>query len=162
MEQNHESSFWRSNMKMVPGRPSPTKDLNRSMTVVKAKTNNISNPSTSFEKYQKSVSDAWTLSEDELTKEYCILSDDTKMARRATQNMARALKNPIAVVHRHQASSSSSPSALPSITTTSATSSNATHNTLETTIEEDEDEKEDAKPKPVQRKVSSEKSYEYG
>lgn len=147
---------------MVPGRPSPTKDLNRSTTAVKAKTNNISNPSTSFEKYQKSVSDAWTLSEDELTKEYCILSDDTKMARRATQNIARALKNPIAVVHRHHAPSSSSPSALTSITTTSATTSTATINTLETTIEEEEDENKEAKLKPLQRKVSSEKSYEYG
>lgn len=162
MEQNHESSFWKSNMKLVPGRPSPTKDLNRSTTAVKAKTNNISNPSTSFEKYQKSVSDAWTLSEDDLTKEYCILSDDTQMTRRATQSIARALKNPIAVVHRHQASSSASPPVLPSITTISATTSTATHSALETTIEEDEDEKDEVKPKPIQRKVSSEKSYEYG
>lgn len=157
MEQNHENSFWRSNVKMVPGRPSPTKDFNRS-TTGKAKTNNISNPSTSFEKYQKSVSDAWTLSEDELTKEYCILSDDTKMTRRANQNIARALKNPIAVVHRHQASSSSS-SALSNITINSATTSTA-NNTLETLLE-DEDQVVEVKPKP-ERKISAEKPYEYG
>lgn len=156
MEQNHENSFWRSNLKMVPGRPSPTNDFNRS-TTGKAKTNNISNPSTSFEKYQKSVSDAWTLSEDELTKEYCILSDDTKMARRANQNIARALKNPIAVVHRHQASSSSS--ALSNITTNSATTSTA-NNTLETLLE-DENQVVEIKPKP-ERKISADKPYEYG
>lgn len=151
MEQNHENSFWRSNIKMVPGRPSPTKDTSRS-TAVKAKNNNIANSSTSsFEKYQKSVSDAWTLSEDELTKEYCILTDD-KIARRASQNMARAHKNPIAVVHRHQNSATSS-SALTSINTNSATTSTA-NNTLET-VEEDENQPEVSKPKQ-ERKVSNE------
>lgn len=156
MEQNHENSFWRSNVKLVPGRPSPTNDFNRS-TTGKTKTNNISNPS-SFESYQKSVSDAWTLSEDELTKEYCILSDDTKMVRRTNQNIARALKNPIAVVHRHQASSSSS--ALSSITTNSATTSTANNNTLETLLE-DENQVVEIKQKP-ERKISAEKPYEYG
>lgn len=153
---HNENSFWKSNLKMVPGRPSPTKDFNRSMSAK-------GGSSTSFEKYQKSVSDAWTLSEDELTKEYCILSDDTKIARRANQNNARALKNPIAVVHRHHGSASSptSSSAPASLITNSATASTANNNTLETTIEEDEDGKE-VKHKPEQRKVSSEKSYEYG
>lgn len=123
---------------MVPGRPSPTKDFNRSTTV---KAN--SNPSTSFEKYQKSVSDAWTLSEDELTKEYCILSDETKIARRANQNIARALKNPIAVVHRHHQ---------PNITVSATTS---TANTQPIVVEE-EIEKEAAPTKVEPRKVSSE------
>ena len=153
---HNENSFWKSNVKMVPGRPSPTKDFNRSSTVKP-------NSSTSFEKYQKSVSDAWTLSEDELTKEYCILSEDSKNVRRTNQNIARALKNPIAVVHRHLGSSSSptSSSALTSNITISATTSTANKN-LETTYEEDEDGKEEVKHKPQQRKVSSEKSYEYG
>lgn len=138
-------------MKLVPGRPSPTKDFNRSMA---NKNKNIS--SNSFENYQKSVSDAWTLSEDELTKEYCILSDETKVTRRSAQNIARAHKNPIAVVHsRHQAHpSSTSSSALASITTNSATTSTA-NNILET-VEEDEVTKADVKQKHEQRKVSSE------
>lgn len=154
MEHNSENTFWKSNVKLVPGRPSPTKDFNR-LTTVKG-------PTTSFEKYQKSVSDAWDTSEDELTKEYCILSDDTKVARRANQNSAKAMKNPIAVVHRHQGSSlSPTTSAITSITINSATTSTANNN-LETTFEEDEDEKEEVKHKPEQRKVSSEKSYEYG
>lgn len=140
---------------MVPGRPSPTKDLNRSTT---GKAKNITS-STSFEKYQKSVSDAWTLSEDELTKEYCILNDETKPPRRPNPNSSRSHKNPIAVVHRHH-SGPSSPPALPSITTESATTSTANHHTLETTYEEDEDAKEVIKPK-VERKVSSDKP-EYG
>lgn len=144
MEPNE--SFWKSSVKMVPGRPSPTKDFNRS-TTVKAKSNNISNSSTnSFEKYQKSVSDAWTLSEDELTKEYCILSEDTKPPRRLNP---RAHKNPIAVVHRHQNAASSSSG----VTTNSATTSTA-NNVLETTVEEDEIEC--VKELPVKRKVSNE------
>lgn len=152
MEQNHENSFWRSNVKMVPGRASPSnsRDFNRS-TTVKAK-NNANTNSTSFEKYQNSVSDAWTLSEDELTKEYCILSDE-KIARRANQNIARAHKNQIAVVHRHQASSSS---ALTNITTNSATTSlTANNNTEPTIVVEEVIQKEEASQKP-QRKVSTE------
>lgn len=159
--EHHENSFWKSNMKMVPGRPSPTKDFNRS-TNVKG-----SSSTTTFEKYQKSVSDAWTLEPDELTKEYCILSDDTKMARRANQNIARAHKNPIAVVHRHQASSSSSSSsALKEALTNSATAAIAANNNLETTVEDENENEEETSQKPSEpRKISavtSEKSYEYG
>lgn len=152
MEPNHENSFWKSNVKMVPGRASPsnTRDFNRS-TTVKAK-NTANTNSTSFEKYQNSVSDAWTLSEDELTKEYCILTED-KIARRSNQNIARAHKNQIAVVHRHQASSSS---ALSNIPTNSATTSLTANNIAESTIVEEEViEKVDASQKP-QRKSSTE------
>jgi hypothetical protein len=158
MEHSNENSFWRSNVKMVPGRPSPTKDFNRS-TTAKAKNNNISNSSTSFEKYQNSVSDAWTLSEDELTKEYSILTDETKPPRRPNQNIAKAHKNPIAVVHRQ--SSSTSPPAIPSITTDSATASTANNN-IEPIVEEEEIQNEEVKHKTEQRRTLSEKSYEYG
>lgn len=65
---DHENSFWKSNMRAVPGRPSPKREL-------KAGKGGAS--TSSFENYQKSVSDAWNLSEDELTKEYCILSTDS-------------------------------------------------------------------------------------
>lgn len=157
--EHHENSFWRSNVKMVPGRPSPTKELSRPSNI------KGSSSATTFEKYQKSVSDAWTLEPDELTKEYCILSDDTKMARRANQNIARAHKNPIAVVHRHQASSSSS-SALTAALTNSATAAITANNNLETTIEDENENKELSSQKPSEpRKVSAisaEKSYEYG
>lgn len=158
---HHENSFWKSNMKMVPGRPSPTKDFNRSSNV------KGNSSATTFEKYQKSVSDAWNLDPDELTKEYCILSDDTKMARRVNQNIARAHKNPIAVVHRHQASSSSSSSAISVALTNSATAAITANNNLETTVEdENENEEETASQRPSEpRKISavtSEKSYEYG
>lgn len=158
---HHENSFWRSNVKMVPGRPSPTKDFNRSSNI-----KGSSSSATTFEKYQKSVSDAWTLEPDELTKEYCILSDDTKMTRRANQNMARAHKNPIAVVHRHQASTSSSSSALSVALTNSATAAITANNNLEATIKEEHENDDEGSQKPSEpRKVSvvtSEKSYEYG
>lgn len=148
MEQNHENNFWKSTK---PGRPlpgRPTQDFNR--PTAKAKANNISNSSNSFEKYQNSVSDAWTLSEDELTKEYCILSDDAKPPRRINP---RANKNPIAVVHRHQNTASSSSSAPTSVTTNSATISTA-NNSLATTVEEDENE--GVKEMPVIRKAANE------
>jgi hypothetical protein len=148
MEHSSDNSFWRSNVKMVPGRPSPTKDINRSTTG--------KNSSTSFEKYQNSVSDAWTLSEDELTKEYCILTDETKPPRRPNPNIAKAHKNPIAVVHRQ--SSSTSPPAITTITTECATTSTANNN-VEPAVEE-EIQKVDVKQK--ERRTLSEKSYEYG
>lgn len=128
---------------MVPGRPSPTKDFNRS-TTTKTKNN-----SSSFESYQNSVSDAWTLSEDELTKEYCILSDETKVPRRTAQNIARAHKNPIAVVHNHRNLASTSTSSSSNSITNSATTANIKLETVE------EDVKDDEKQKP-ERKVSTE------
>lgn len=109
MEQNHESSFWKSNMRAVPGRPSPKRDLKA----------NKSNPATSFENYQQSVSDAWTLSEDELTKEYCILTppDESKITSQRAPKFHH--KNQLPVVHKATTSvSSSSTSSL--VTTTNA------------------------------------------
>lgn len=105
MDQNHENSFWKSTVRTVPGRPSPKKDLK----VIKGKTTATT---ASFENYQQSVNDAWQLSDDELTKEYCILSDDPKLNRRSTQNASRTQRNPqqIAVVHKASSSSTSSSS----------------------------------------------------
>lgn len=104
MEQNHESSFWKSNMRAVPGRPSPKRDIKA----------NKNNPS-SFENYQQSVSDAWTLSEDELTKEYCILSpDESKLTSRRMPSGAPKFhhKNQLPVVHKATSLSSSSTSSI--------------------------------------------------
>jgi TBC1 domain family member 2 len=135
--ENQDNSFWRSNIKSVPGRPSPKKEIPKPGT----------SSSTSFERYQKSVSDAWTLSEDELTKEYCILR--------------RAAKPPKAMtigVHRHQTSSSAptSSSVINSATIKNTATSN-NNNSADTSRDENENQ--------PQRKVSetqSEKSIEYG
>jgi hypothetical protein len=139
---------------MVPGRPSPTKNYKPSTAK--------GSSATTFEKYQKSVSDAWTLEPDELTKEYCILSEDTKVPRRAGQNLARAHKNPIAVVHRHQGPSSSS-SAISTALTASATAAITANNNLET-AHEDENDNDEVPTKEEPRKVSaaSSEKYEYG
>ncbi|XP_073999300.1 TBC1 domain family member 22 isoform X2 [Rhodnius prolixus] len=51
-------SFWKKNNKAVPGRPSPRKEV-KLMTPVNAGT------SSSFHDFQKSVSDAWDLGDDE-------------------------------------------------------------------------------------------------
>jgi hypothetical protein len=106
MESNHENSFWKTSLKPVPGRPSPNKSDKNSKTK-----NNANTSTNSFELYQKSVSDAWQLSEDELTKEYFILSsEDPKLSRRSSQNAPRSHKNcqQIAVVHKPSTSSNSS------------------------------------------------------
>jgi hypothetical protein len=54
--------------------------------------------------------DAWNLSEDELTKEYCILSSDidSKLPPRRPQNAAKVHhnKNQLPVVHKASTSSS--------------------------------------------------------
>ena len=157
-QQNHENSFWRNNVKMVvPGRPSPTKDYRMPPLPGKPPTN-------SFEKYQKSAEECWKLTEDELTKEYCILSDDTKLSRRPNQSLSKAHKTPIAVVHRHQASSSSSSTAA---LTNSATTSTANNN-LETMYEDENDNKQAATQRTFQQPqrkvtpVNAKESYEYG
>lgn len=100
MDQNNENSFWKSNIRTVPGRPSPKKDN---------KSGRGSSATSSFENYQKSVSDAWNLSEDELTKEYCILSseNDSKLPPRRPQNTPKVHhnKNQLPVVHKASSSS---------------------------------------------------------
>lgn len=70
MENNHSenSSFWKNNVRSVPGRPSPKKDYKTGVPKPGK------NQSGSFESYQNSVSDAWDLTDDEFTKEYCVLS----------------------------------------------------------------------------------------
>ncbi|XP_070507000.1 TBC1 domain family member 22B [Chironomus tepperi] len=130
MESNHENSFWKSSNRTVPGRPSPKKDIK----LIKGK-GGTSNSSASFENYQKSVSDAWTLSEDELTKEYCILStDDPKLARRSAQNSSRTHKNPqqIAVVHKANSSFSTSSNNNITITATIDANNHDLHNSDDT------------------------------
>lgn len=119
MEQNHENSFWKSNLRSVPGRPSPKKDF---------KTNKTNSTSSSFENYQKSVSDAWTseFSEDELTKEYCILSsDDSKVNTRRPLTSAPKShhKNQLPVVHKATSSTSI-------LTTTTNVNSTSTANNI--------------------------------
>lgn len=145
MNTNHtENTFWKSNVKMVPGRPSPTRDFNRSTSATN-KTKNIS--SNSFENYQRSVSDAWTLSEDELTKEYCILSDEPKNAPR--KSIPKAHKTPIAVVHNSRQAASTSSANNVTISATNSTTANS--HPLET-VEEDEIVKIDVKQKQEQTK----------
>lgn len=74
--------------------------------------------------------DAWQLSEDELTKEYCILTDDSKAPRRSTtQNLSRIHKNPqqIAVVHKASSTSSNNSTNVP-ITATNDANHHDLHN----------------------------------
>jgi hypothetical protein len=139
MDQNHESSFWKNNMRNVPGRPetrSPKRDHKKNSSA------------SNFEHYQASVSDAWTLSEDELTKEYCILSDDPKVQSSSRRSTTRSHKNQpqIAVVHR--ASSSNFPNNS-NLTNETANNNNdrqqqqQQHSTKESCEEEEEVEEDD-------------------
>lgn len=94
--ENHENTFWKSNMKTVPGRPSPKRDFKPLATRPK----NPGASTSSFEVYQESVSDAWALSDDELTKEYAILSPDSKILPRRIQQRSFNKNPQIPVVHK--------------------------------------------------------------
>lgn len=150
---NNDSSFWKSNTRSIPGRPSPKKDIPKV----------AAGSTTSFERYQKSVSDAWTLSEDELTKEYCILSDEPKVA---TRRLMKPANLPIGV-HRHQTTSSSSASSTSSSSNNSATvvkitaATAATNNNISAAAAEPaRDENENQSPKKAE--PPAEKPIEYG
>jgi hypothetical protein len=161
MEQNAENSFWKSSVKAVPGRPSPKKEvvvLNKMGTKGKS-----GSTSASFETYQQSVDDAWTISEDELTKEYRILSDDPKLIRRSSQNSSRTHKNPqqIAVVHKPSASTSANSINLTnSITPTTANICNNEPHLDE--ISSSRDEEPEQRRKASNLSSISERSIEYG
>lgn len=66
MESNRETSFWRTNVRLVPGRPSPKKE-----NKLLAKSSKGSIGSTSFQDFQNSVRDAWDIGDDE----FCIVSE---------------------------------------------------------------------------------------
>lgn len=66
MESSRENSFWKTNGRLVPGRPSPKKE-NKLM----AKSAKGPIGSTSFQDFQNSVRDAWDIGDDE----FCIVSE---------------------------------------------------------------------------------------
>ncbi|KAG5671738.1 hypothetical protein PVAND_001918 [Polypedilum vanderplanki] len=162
MEQNHENSFWKSSIKAVPGRPSPKKDIKIMNNRGKGAS---TSSSASFENYQQSVNDAWTISEDELTKEYRILSDDPKLLiRRSSQNSSRTHKNPqqIAVVHKTSSSTSANSINLTNNITLSNTAN--INNNIESnqTDETNYREENEHQQKPSNSSSSNERSIEYG
>lgn len=82
-------SFWRTNSRALPGRPSLNRPLgpNTSSGLIMAHNNNNQHmKGSSFQTYQDSVSDAWDLGDDE----FCIISglSDTKISRRVSQSAA--------------------------------------------------------------------------
>jgi hypothetical protein len=124
--------------------------------------------SASFETYQQSVNDAWTISEDELTKEYCILSDDPKLIRRPPPNSSRIHKNPqqIAVVHKPSSTSANSVN-LTNITSTTTANINNNNDSPQTEAttnrkEETEHHLHNQKQQQQQGTSNSERSIEYG
>lgn len=73
-------SFWRTNSRALPGRPS------LASAPIPAMAHNNKQVGSSFQNYQESVSDAWDLGDDE----FCIISglSDTKISRRVSQSAA--------------------------------------------------------------------------
>lgn len=165
MDQNHENSFWKSNMRTVPGRPSPKKDH---------KSGKGSASTSSFESYQKSVMDAWNLSEDELTKEYCILSSeaDSRLPTRRPQSVSKNhhSKNQLPVVHKASSTSSSVPTSSNNLTTTVTANSSMPANTIDASqsLSLDVSKAEnlstagDSKHKSALNTISEKSSIEYG
>ncbi|XP_060516235.1 TBC1 domain family member 22B [Cylas formicarius] len=82
MEGDDKTSFWKKNLKNVPGRPSPKKD-------VKATNRNKTQGSTSFQDFQASVSDAWAMDDDE----FCSGLKDTKISKKVSQSAALNVLN---------------------------------------------------------------------
>ncbi|KAJ8986224.1 hypothetical protein NQ317_009930 [Molorchus minor] len=88
--ESDRSSFWKKNLKTVPGRPSPKREAKNSS---KSKTPG----STSFQDFQASVSDAWEMDDDE----FCIISatENTRISKRVSQSAALNVLN----THRNTA-----------------------------------------------------------
>uniref|UniRef100_A0A2M4AHS6 Putative ypt/rab-specific gtpase-activating protein gyp1 n=1 Tax=Anopheles triannulatus TaxID=58253 RepID=A0A2M4AHS6_9DIPT len=101
------SSFWRTNSRSIPGRP--TTVANR---IGAGRPIGSGSGSSSFQDYQESVSDAWDLGDDE----FCIISGvvDTRISKRASQTAA------LNVIKTHKSGSKahSSGEPLPSIART--------------------------------------------
>ncbi|PNF43903.1 TBC1 domain family member 22B [Cryptotermes secundus] len=91
-----KASFWKKNIKAVPGRPSPKKDPrgNRQRN----------SSSTSFQDFQDSVSDAWDIGDDE----FCIISD-VKISKKVAQSAALSVLNS----HRCPSAGETSPALKP-------------------------------------------------
>lgn len=166
MDQNHENSFWKSNIRTVPGRPSPKKDH---------KSGKGGASTSSFESYQKSVSDAWRLEEDELTKEYCILSSDidSRLPPRRPQNAPKGhhTRNQLPVVHKASSTSSTVPTSSNNLTTANSSmppphnnnDTNASRSlSLDGSKAENLSTSHDTKHKSALNAVSEKSNIEYG
>ncbi|KAJ8883058.1 hypothetical protein PR048_014897 [Dryococelus australis] len=80
-------SFWKKNVRAVPGRPSPTKDS-------KTSRQRGTGSSTSYQDFQESVSDAWDMGDDE----FCVVSDvSVKISKKLAHSAALSVINS----HRH-------------------------------------------------------------
>ncbi|XP_050314472.1 TBC1 domain family member 22B [Anthonomus grandis grandis] len=83
MEGDHDrASFWKKNIKNVPGRPSPKRETKNAG---KAKPQG----STSFQDFQASVSDAWAMDDDE----FCSGLKNTKISKKVSQSAALNVLN---------------------------------------------------------------------
>ncbi|KAJ8923737.1 hypothetical protein NQ315_010318 [Exocentrus adspersus] len=82
--ESDRASFWKKNIKTVPGRPSPKSDAK---TTSKTKAPGA----TSFQDFQASVSDAWDLEDDE----FCVISslENTKISKKVSQSAALNVLN---------------------------------------------------------------------
>ncbi|KAJ8950280.1 hypothetical protein NQ318_021135 [Aromia moschata] len=82
--ESDRASFWKKNIKTVPGRPSPKRDTK---STSKSKTPG----STSFQDFQASVSDAWDMDDDE----FCVISalENTKISKKVSQSAALNVLN---------------------------------------------------------------------
>lgn len=83
MEGDHDkTSFWKKNIKNVPGRPSPKREA-------KNTSKGKQQGSTSFQDFQASVSDAWAMDDDE----FCSGLKNTKISKKVSQSAALNVLN---------------------------------------------------------------------
>ncbi|KAL1493307.1 hypothetical protein ABEB36_011386 [Hypothenemus hampei] len=81
MEGEH-ASFWKKNIKTVPGRPSPKREMKNS-------SKNKTQGSTSFQDFEDSISDAWEMDDDE----FCSGLKNTKISKKVSQSAALDVLN---------------------------------------------------------------------
>ncbi|KAK6630841.1 hypothetical protein RUM44_003011 [Polyplax serrata] len=85
-ENDSKASFWKKNTKAVPGRPSPKKEYqNRSATT------------SSFQEFENSVSDAWSIGDNDDDNDLLAIADVT-LSKKAAQSAA------ISVIQNHHIS----------------------------------------------------------
>ncbi|CAG9767413.1 unnamed protein product [Ceutorhynchus assimilis] len=108
MEGDHDrNSFWKKNIKNVPGRPSPKREARSNSSSSKTKPQG----STSFQDFQASVSDAWDLEDDE----FCTGLKNTKISKKVSQSAA------LNVLNTHRSSTETRKSSNENLSDTSTT-----------------------------------------
>ncbi|CAB3387904.1 Hypothetical predicted protein [Cloeon dipterum] len=85
----NSDSFWKKNLKNVPGRPSPKKEVSKQKS---------GSGSTSYQDFQESVNDAWAVDEDDEFFDHSENAADVRISRKVAHSAA------LSVINSHRSS----------------------------------------------------------